>query len=119
MLKCCQYTYPNGQCCTCGTQTTKGLEKAMTNVLELDTKRPHKSGYVVCGYCGHHWIGVAPVNHDPLECPKCRNTRGDFVDDLVTEAMRSIEALPPSEEATQAVVAIGKIDRFVRSLDGG
>ena len=40
-------------------------------VTELDTRRPHTAGPVLCLRCEHEWVSVRPVGTYPLECPKC------------------------------------------------
>lgn len=56
----------------------------MTNVKNIDDKRPHRNYRAVCFapkkdavhgvvYCFHKWIATTPVdaNLTKLECPKC------------------------------------------------
>ena len=42
-------------------------------VIDLDTRRPHKISEVICVKCLHRWIAVRPVTTDlkGLERPGC------------------------------------------------
>ena len=50
----------------------------MSNVVDLESRRPHFSGECICSGCGHKWIAVAPMTADKemLECPSCRRNLG-------------------------------------------
>lgn len=60
MPRCCRYTYDNGQCSTCGTQTERGL----TMSKQLDSK------WVV------HIIGQDDIIDQPDELTALRNANG-------------------------------------------
>lgn len=52
------------------------------DVVDLDSRRPHISGYARCMACHHEWVAVAPILEDgspPLmECPQCGTLKGVF-----------------------------------------
>jgi hypothetical protein len=62
----------------------------MSDVIELDSKRPHLAGEALCVGCKHEWaavvqdIGVIPE----LECPKCSLMTGYFKDVFQPECER-------------------------------
>jgi transposase len=43
----------------------------VSEVVELDTMRPHAQSSVVCPDCGHAWIAVYMPEVEKLECPGC------------------------------------------------
>lgn len=43
----------------------------MTNVVDLDNRRPHAHGLIQCGRCEYRWVGVWPVGLWWLHCPRC------------------------------------------------
>jgi len=42
-------------------------------VIDLDSRRPHKVSEVICVKCLHRWIAVRPdaTSLKELECPDC------------------------------------------------
>lgn len=45
-------------------------------LIDLDSKRPHTSGPVVCLECKHKWTGVIPVGTTSVQCPNCGTAKG-------------------------------------------
>ena len=45
----------------------------MSEVIDLDSFRPHKVSEVICVKCGKRWISVRPLRTllKELECPNC------------------------------------------------
>lgn len=48
----------------------------MSDIINLDDHRPHRSGQAKCTNCKHVWAAVSPVGCDDLECPECGLCRG-------------------------------------------
>ena len=49
------------------------------NIVILDDRRPHKTGYAACMECGADWIAVVPEGVTLLECFKCDAVAGEMV----------------------------------------
>lgn len=57
---------------------SKSGNSDVSNVTDLDSRRPHQSGEARCTDCRHDWIAVAPVGTDWLDCPACGLSKGRF-----------------------------------------
>lgn len=66
MPKCCRHTYDNGQCSTCGRQTSRGLQRA-EHALEALTFQ------FVCLKCGSEDIKVKQEGGLVFVCAECGN----------------------------------------------
>ena len=51
----------------------------MTNVISLDSHRPHLSGQALCLQCDNTWAAVTPIGTYEFKCPKCRTLKGVFI----------------------------------------
>ena len=51
----------------------------MTNVISLDSHRPHLSGQALCLQCDNTWAAVTPIGTYEFQCPKCRTLKGVFI----------------------------------------
>lgn len=49
-----------------------------SNVVNIDTMRPHRVGTIQCGRCNHPWVGVWPEIAKALECPQCKGWVNEF-----------------------------------------
>lgn len=58
----------------------------MSNVVCIDTAKPHLAGAALCNVCRYEWQAVAPVGITELECPKCGAVHGFFKVALAREA---------------------------------
>ena len=56
----------------------------MSNVTELDERRPHITGNAKCSKCSHEWVAVVPETEDfdTLTCPSCEMHFGAFTGPL-------------------------------------
>lgn len=43
----------------------------MSNVVDIDTMRPHRTGPLDCDHCGYRWVGVWLADMTILNCPEC------------------------------------------------
>jgi len=50
----------------------------MGEVIELDSRRPHRCGQARCLHCGHEWTAVVPVGVAHFECPSCSMMKGVY-----------------------------------------
>lgn len=52
-------------------------------VIDLDARRPHILGWVVCRQCGHHHLAVVDARADgnALECNGCGSMSGELQPD--------------------------------------
>ncbi|MBL3825148.1 MULTISPECIES: hypothetical protein [unclassified Marinobacter] len=50
----------------------------MSNVIDLDSMKPHLSGPAICTECQHEWQAVMVKERDAelMECPSCRKFFG-------------------------------------------
>lgn len=48
----------------------------MSNIVDLDSLRPHNSGPCRCLQCEYEWAGTVPIGVVALECPKCHTYKG-------------------------------------------
>lgn len=53
--------------------------EVVSNVINLDARRPHRSGNARCLNCKYEWGAVARPGAVTLECPKCSTFQGVFV----------------------------------------
>ena len=44
----------------------------MTNVIDIDSVRPHTTTYIECGWCGYKCVSCHPVGLEQFECKGCR-----------------------------------------------
>lgn len=58
----------------------------MSNVVQLDEMRPHRTADITCGRCAYRWVAVFPENTYGLCCPEC----GGYVNDYGTPVSRHI-----------------------------
>lgn len=40
-------------------------------VVDIESRKPHVAGLLVCGNCEHEWAGVVPAGLRLVECPQC------------------------------------------------
>jgi len=48
----------------------------VSNVVGIESARPHLSGPCRCVDCKHEWVGVAPVGTYAMTCPACGADKG-------------------------------------------
>ena len=46
-------------------------EVVVSNVVELDSARPHTAAIVTCEWCSYAWVACYPIGVTYLECPAC------------------------------------------------
>lgn len=53
----------------------------MANIIDIESKKPHKVSEVICVKCCHRWISVRPCDTllKHLECPEC-NKQGSVIE---------------------------------------
>jgi hypothetical protein len=51
----------------------------MSNVVSLDSRRPHMAGEAKCLECGHKWAAAVAIGTVGLECPSCNLPKGAMV----------------------------------------
>ena len=60
-------------------EQTKELRAELADALDLDTRRPHRTGVTICSECGHRQVSVALADvRGPLECGRCHAMAADF-----------------------------------------
>ena len=65
----------------------------MTDIVELDSRRPHYAGPCSCLKCWHEWTGVVPVAHDWLECPSCGAFNGVVFSSREVRLLQALEQI--------------------------
>lgn len=50
----------------------------MSDVVDIDSMRPHRVGTITCGHCSRVWVGVWPDIATALECPHCKGWVNEF-----------------------------------------
>jgi len=76
----------------------------MSNVVDIDTMRPHRVGSIQCGHCNHPWVGVWPDIAKALECPQCKGWVNEFgtpVSYRVCETCKRPFTLCPAAEGVE------------------
>lgn len=62
----------------------------MGDLVQLDERRPHAMGFVVCfaAGCGYAWTCVYPAgaDEDAMHCPQCGESVGRVVDEPAFDA---------------------------------
>lgn len=75
--------------------------KVMSNVVDIDSVKPHKTKDVECKLCNHNWVAVYPVNTIKLECPKCLKFVNEFGTPVSTHicktCKREFTVCPPTD----------------------
>lgn len=61
----------------------------MSDVVDLNSRRPHLEGAAKCVECQHVWQAVAPTGTWQLECPACGLLKGVWK--FITVPGRDIE----------------------------
>ena len=57
-------------------------------VVDIASRRSHKTGDARCLACRHEWTAVAPLDADWLDCPSCTLVRGRFVGPCEREGLQ-------------------------------
>ena len=51
----------------------------MSDVTDIGSARPHRSGPAFCLSCKHEWVAVTPLDGEiPFECPACGRMTGRY-----------------------------------------
>ena len=62
----------------------------MTNVIDINTNKPHVSGPAKCLNCGHKWHAIVLKGgyEGGFECEECGHLKGEFIGTFIPKDER-------------------------------
>ena len=73
-----------------------------SNVVDLNSRRPHYGGLFSCLSCRHEWVGVAPVAARALERPSCGGMFGAPFSAREVRLIRALEEIATGRAPNQS-----------------